>query len=40
MSLNIVPGGCRQREFLLASGQPFLADGTVTNEALHTHEHV
>jgi len=30
----------RQKEFLLAWDQPSLADGTVTNETLHTHEHV
>jgi len=33
-------GGCRQRKFLLTSDQSSLADGTVTNETLNTHEHV
>jgi len=35
-----VSGGCRQKEFLLAWDQPSLADGTVTNETMHAHEHV
>jgi len=39
-SLYFMSGSWRQGEFLLSWDQPSLADGTVTNETLHTHQHV